>query len=104
MAGAALFQIGCPVVIARQVTRRSGSSRRNPDAAKFRAVALRPGTPYRDFKAQYPPLALGLFHAIGPRSFNGFRERLFALQVACQALIVLLLLQVLGHARGRGRT
>jgi Glycosyltransferase family 87 len=91
------FQILCPVVLARQGSHLStGTFASESDAARYRAIARASGTPYRDFDVEYPPLALGLFHSIGPRQFNPFRLRLLALQVGCQALILFLLFRVWG--------
>jgi hypothetical protein len=91
-AAVVIFQLACPIVIASQGSELSaGASTSVTDAARYRAIVELPGRPYRDFEVEYPPLALGIFHAVGPSTYPGFRERLFALQVVCQALIVLLL-------------
>jgi hypothetical protein len=98
LAAAVVFQIACPIVIASRGGDLSvGQFASQSDAARYQAIAETPGTPYRDFDVEYPPLAIGLFHAIGPGSFDAFRERLFALQVACQALIVFLLFRFWGR-------
>ncbi len=87
-----VWQLACPVAIALHGADLAGGNySTQSDAARYRSIARMHGTPYRDFDVEYPPLALGLFRAVGPRSFDGFRERLFALQVACQALTVFLL-------------
>jgi hypothetical protein len=87
-----LFQLAVPIVIASQdatLGRRQIASK--SDAARYREIVEQPGTPYRDFDVEYPPGALAVFRAVGPRTYDGFRRHLFALQVACQALIVFLL-------------
>jgi len=97
-AAVVIFQLACPLVIAQHAAQLAvGKYSTQSDAARFRAIARADGTPYRDHAVEYPPLALGLFHAVGPKSFDGFRERLFALQVACQALIVFLLFRFWGR-------
>ena len=100
-AGAAIvivFQLACPIVLAAQGSNLSrGQYATQSDAARYRAVAQADGTAYRDFDVEYPPLAYGLFRAVGPRTFDGFREHLFALQVLGQALVVLLLFRFWGR-------
>ena len=96
-----VFQLACPLAIAMQhQDLDTGPYAAHSDAARYRAIAVTPGRPYRDFQVEYPPVAVGLFHGLGPHDFGGFRQRLFALQVACQALIVLLLFKVWGTRAG----
>jgi len=90
-----LFQLACPIAVASRGSHLStGKFASQSDAARYRAIAKADGTPYRDFDVEYPPGAYGMFRALGPRDFNGFRLRLLALQVACQALIVFVLFRV----------
>jgi len=90
-----VFQLACPLVIAGQGSHlAAGAFATQSDAARYRAIAETGGTPYRDFQVEYPPLALGVFRALGPHDFGGFRQRLLALQVACQILIVSVLFKV----------
>ena len=95
--GVIVFQLACPLVIAMQGPRLAvGQFATQSDAARYRTIVETAGTPYRDFQVEYPPLALGLFRSLGPNDFGGFRQRLLALEVACQALIVFLLFRVWG--------
>jgi hypothetical protein len=95
------FQLACPLAIAsRGDSLSQGQYATKSDAAAFRGIFEHDGTPYRDFEVAYPPVALGVFRALGPGDFGGFRQRLLALQVACQALIVLLLFRVWGRRAG----
>ncbi len=87
-----LFQLAVPVVLASQDAKLGAREIASvSDAARYRAIAEHAGTPYRDFAVEYPPGALATFHAVGPDTADGFRRRLFALQVVCQALVVFLL-------------
>jgi hypothetical protein len=98
VAAVVIFQLLCPAIIASQGAHLStGSFASQSDAARYRSIAEASGTPYRDFDVEYPPLAFGLFRALGPHRFEPFRLRLLALQVACQALIVFLLFRVWGR-------
>lgn len=103
-AGAAaviVFQIACPISIAAQGSNLDrGAFSTQSDAARYRSIAEMPGTPYRDFQVEYPPLALGLFRTMGPQHFGDFRQRLLALQALCQGVIVLLLFRVWGKRAG----
>ena len=93
-----VFQLACPIVIAGQGSHlATGHFAAESDAARYRTIVETPGTPYRDFQVEYPPVALGLFRVLGPSNFGGFRQRLLLLQVACQALIVFLLFKVWGR-------
>jgi hypothetical protein len=96
-----VFQVACPIAIAAQRSHLdTGLFSTQSDAARYRTVAATDGRPYRDFDVEYPPVAVGMFHAIGPRDFGDFRERLLLLQVACQGLIVLLLFREWGRRAG----
>jgi len=98
LAAVVTFQLACPLVIAIHGSDLAvGQFSTQSDAARYRTVARAHGTPYRDFDVEYPPAAYGLFRAIGSNNFDAFRERLFALQVACQALIVFLLFRFWGR-------
>jgi len=103
-AGAALvvaFQIACPLYIAEQGSTLSrGTFSTWSDAARYRAIVESPGRPYRDFDVEYPPGAFGVFKAVGTHDFGPFRQRLLWLQVACQALVVLLLFRSWGNRAG----
>jgi Glycosyltransferase family 87 len=103
-AGAAaviVFQITCPIAIAAQGSQLEvGQFSTQSDAARYRSVAEAPGTPYRDFDVEYPPLAVGLFKSLGAHDFGDFRQRLLALEVLCQGLIVFLLFRVWGKRAG----
>jgi hypothetical protein len=103
-AGAAaviVFQIACPIAIAAQGSNLSrGEFATQSDAAQYRSIADKAGRPYREFNVAYPPLALGMFRTLGPRHFGPFRQRLLALQVLCQGLVVLLLFRVWGKRAG----
>ena len=96
-----VFQFACPLVIAIQGPRlATGTFATQSDAARYRTIVETPGTPYRDFQVEYPPLALGLFRALGPANFGGFRQRLLAIDIACQALVVFLLFRIWGTRAG----
>jgi hypothetical protein len=103
-AGAAaviVFQITCPIAIAAQGSQLEvGQFSTQSDAARYRAVAEAPGTPYRDFDVEYPPLAVGLFKSLGSHNFGDFRQRLLALEVLCQGLTVFLLFRFWGTRTG----
>ncbi len=57
------------------------------DAGRYQAIAIAPGRPYADQRTEYPPAAVILFKAIGPRPFRDFFLRLIALQAVAQAVI-----------------
>jgi hypothetical protein len=96
-----LFQLAVPIVIASQDAKLGAREIASvSDAARYREIVEHDGTPYRDFDAEYPPGALAVFRSVGPDTSDGFRRRLFALQVACQALVVFLLFRFWGGRAG----
>jgi hypothetical protein len=96
-----VFQVACPIAIAAQRSHLdTGPFSTQSDAARYRTVAVTDGRPYRDFDVEYPPVAVGMFHAIGPQDFGDFRERLLVLEAACQGLVVFLLFRVWGRRAG----
>ncbi len=97
-ASVVVFQIACPIVLLSQGSQLGrGEFAVRSDAARYRTIVESPGRPYRDFDVEYPPLAVGLFRSLGAKNFDGFRQRLVLLQIACQALIVFLLFKVWGR-------
>lgn len=91
-----LMQVLVPIVLLRQHGLRSGSFAHGSDSARYFTLAHASGTPYRSFPAEYPPIALAMFKAIGG-SAAGFVQRLIVLNAVAQAIIVVTLLRVWGR-------
>jgi hypothetical protein len=80
------FQVLLPVGLMVHFSHPFANSSRS-DAARYQAIAIAPGRVYVDHPAEYPPLAIAFFKAIGPRPFRDFFLRLIALQALAQAVI-----------------
>jgi hypothetical protein len=70
------------------------------DPARYRAIATTPGTPYEDFEAEYPPVALAIFKGLGTGTFDGFLKRLLLTNMLLNALVALLLFKQWGRPAG----
>lgn len=92
--------VAIALVVLHQVRSAGADFHFSSDIARYRLVATTPGTPYRDFEAAYPPLALYLFKALGPGSFAVFAQRVVLWNLVCHAAIAGLLFRRWGMRAG----
>lgn len=101
---AAALVVAAHVAVAVAVWRELGHGGLSPelgsDAAGYRSLVVGPGRPYRDFDTVYPPLALGVFKAIGPGVFDVFVRRLLVVNLAAQALVTWMCFRGWGRRAG----
>lgn len=62
------------------------------DARRFHDISQAPGTPYRDFPVEIPPVAVGVVEAIDGASSVDLAKRLAVLMLACDVGVALVLL------------
>jgi hypothetical protein len=91
-----LLRVAVLVLVLSTVPRSGGFGFGN-DARRFHEIGTTPGTPYRDFEIEVPPLAVLGIHALGGSDAKAFAERLGIAMLAADVAVALILL------RGWGR-